>query len=70
MNSFNQCVGDVIEHIRASPYPYDAIHPLGEAKKVLSAIFNLIRETKQLEEKLVSLVKIEKKLLKKERGAA
>ena len=70
MNSFNQHLKSAIEHIRKSSYPYDGIHPLAEAKKVLVNIFNMIKETGQLEEKLVSLVKAEKKLLKREREIA
>jgi len=30
-----------IEHIRTSPYPYDAIHPLVEARKVLTNILQV-----------------------------
>jgi hypothetical protein len=67
LNSFNQHLKSAIEHIRNSPYPYDSIHPLSEAKKILSNIINMIKETGELEEKLVSLVKTEKKLLKKEK---
>ena len=70
LNAFNQHLKSGIEHIKASPYPYDAIHPLSEAKKVLSNIVNIIKETGQLEEKLVSLLKTEKNLLKRERETA
>jgi hypothetical protein len=70
LNSFNQFVKATIEHIRSSPYPYDAIHPLAEAKKVLSSIVAMIKETGQLEERLEDLVKTEKKLLKRERLTA
>jgi hypothetical protein len=41
---------------------------LSEAEKVLVNIFNMIKETGQLEEKLVNLVKNEKKLLKEEKN--
>jgi len=67
LNSFNQYLKAAIEHIRSSPYPYDAIHPLSEAKKVLNNIFSMIKETGQLEEKLIALTKTEKNLLKKEK---
>ena len=69
MNLFNQCLKSAIEHIQNSAYPYDGIHPLAEAKKILSNISNMIKETGGLEEKLASLVKTEKRLLKKEMEA-
>ena len=67
LNSFNQYLKTAIDHMKASPYPYDAIHPLTESKKVLMNIFNTIKETGQLEEQLVTLTKTEKDLLNKER---
>jgi hypothetical protein len=70
LNSFNQYLKAAIDHMSASPYPYDAIHPLAEAKKVLVNIFNTIKETGQLEEQLVTLTKTEKGLLNKERKTA
>jgi len=70
LNSFNQFLKSAIDHIRSSPYPYDAVHPLAEAKKVLTAILDMIKETGQLEEKLLSLAKTEKTFLKKERDVA
>lgn len=70
LNLFNQCLKSAIEHIRNSPHPYDCIHSLSEGKKVLTNIFNIIKETGQLEKKLLSLVKMEKKLLKKEKQIA
>jgi hypothetical protein len=69
LNSFNQYIKAAIEHIRDSPYPYDGIHPLFEAKRVLTTIFKMIKETRQFEEQLENLAKTEKKLLKKERVA-
>jgi uncharacterized protein (DUF2267 family) len=66
LNSFNQFVKAAIGRIRKSPYPYDAVQPLVEAKKVLDAILQMIREIKELEKKLVVLIKTEKRLLKKE----
>jgi hypothetical protein len=67
LNSFNQCLKSSIEHMRSSPFPYDAIHPLAEAKKVLTGILDMIKGTGQLEEKLISLAKAEKSNLKKEK---
>lgn len=66
LNSFNQWLQTAIDHIRDSPYPYDAVHPLTEARKTLENIATMIKETAQLEEKLVGLVKSEKKFLEKE----
>lgn len=66
LNSFNKFLKEAINHIRGSPYPYDAVHPLTEAKKTLENIGTMIKETALLEEKLVELVKSEKKFLKKE----
>jgi len=70
VNTFNQYLKVAIDYVRASPYPYDAIQPLAEAKKILNSIFSMMKKTAQIEEKLVSLAKTEKKLLKKEREAA
>ena len=59
-----------MEHIKSSPYPYDANAPLARARVVIKDILEMAKETKVLEEKLISLTKAEKKLLKKERETA
>jgi len=56
-----------VEHIRSSPYPYDARAPLDQAMKILKELLAFIRESKGIGEKLIKLVKAEGKLLKKER---
>jgi len=67
LNSLHQLLRAAVDHIKRSPYPYDAKGPLTQAKAVLNEILGLIKEAKALEDKLVGLVKAEKKLLKKER---
>jgi hypothetical protein len=66
LNRFNELLKAAIGRIRNSSYPYDAMQPLTEAKEVLNAILQMIREIKELEKKLVALTKTEKRLLKKE----
>ena len=70
LNSFNGFLMEAVDHIRGSPYPYDANAPLVRARVVLKDILEMAKETKALEEKLVRLTKSEKKLLKKERETA
>jgi hypothetical protein len=70
LNSFNGFLMEAVGHIRGSPYPYDANAPLVRARVVLKDIFEMAKEIKVLEEKLVSLTKSKKKLLKKERETA
>ncbi|PKN62620.1 MAG: hypothetical protein CVU57_23515 [Deltaproteobacteria bacterium HGW-Deltaproteobacteria-15] len=65
-NAFNKYVGGSLVHLRESPYPYDALPQLSQAGKVLQSIMAMIKEAEALEEKLVALGKLEKKLLKKE----
>jgi hypothetical protein len=68
--SFNQYLVSAVDHIRSSPYPYDAKPYLEKASVVVKDIIELLKETKALEEKLVRLTKLEKRTLKKEREAA
>jgi hypothetical protein len=68
--SFNQCLSSAVDHIRGSPYPYDAKPYLDKARVVLKDIMEMLKETKALEEKLVRLTKLEKRTLKKERETA
>jgi hypothetical protein len=70
LNSFNQHMTKALDHIRSSPYPYDAIHPLSDAKTILSNMLTMIKDAGQLEENLVSLVNAEKRLLKNESSIA
>ena len=66
MNSFNEFIRLSVEHLRASPYPFDAEPHLGKARVILKDISEMLKETKILEEKLLNLTKAEKSLLKKE----
>ena len=70
LNSFNGFLMQAVDHIRGSPYPYDANTPLAKARTVLKDILEMAKETKALEDKLIRLTKSEKKLLKKERKTA
>lgn len=70
LKKFNQFIISTVNHIRGSPYPYDAMGPLSQAGAILKNILQMIKETKALEEKLISLTKVEKGLLKKERKVA
>ena len=70
LKPFNGFLMQAVDHIRGSPYPYDANAPLVRARVVLKDILEMAKETKALEEKLIRLTKSEKKLLKKERKTA
>ena len=70
LGAFNQYIMAAMNHIRGSPYPYDATPQISQAGAVLKSILAIIKETETLEEKLVTLGKAEKKLLKKERDVA
>ena len=68
LNSLHQLLRAAVDRIKRSPYPYDAKGSLSQAREVLNEILALIKEAKALEDKLVGLVKAERKLLKKERN--
>jgi hypothetical protein len=70
VDSFNKNLGLAIDHLKASPYPYDVKPYLSNALLVLKEISEILKEMKILEEKLVSLSTREKKLLKKEKQIA
>jgi hypothetical protein len=70
VDSFNKHLGLVIDHLKASPYPYDVKPYLSKARLILKEISEILKEMKVLEEKLVNLSKKEVGLLKKERQAA
>lgn len=70
VDSFNKYLGTAIDHLRASPYPYDVKPYLSKAQLVLKEISEMLKEIKTLEEKLVSLSVAEEKLLKKEKQTA
>ena len=70
LNSLHQFLSAAVDRFKRSPYPYDAKGPLSQARAVLNDILALIKEAKALEDKLVGLVKAERKLLKKERDVA
>jgi len=69
LNMFNQHTIRALNVIKGSPYPYDALYPLKQAGTILNGILEMIKETKALEEKLIEMTKVEKKLLKKEKKA-
>ena len=68
MSSFNKYVVQALEHIRTSPYPYDAKPYLDKARGTLKEISVMLKDIKALEDKLVELIRAEKGLLKKEKG--
>ena len=70
VDSFNKNLGLAIDHLKASPYPYDVKPYLSKSRMVLKEISEILKEMKILEEKLVSLSTTEKKLLKKEKQTA
>jgi len=70
LTSFNECLTSAVDHLRSSPYPYDAKPYLERARVTLKDIMEMLKETKSLEEKLIRLTKVEKKFLKKERETA
>ncbi len=70
MNSFNKYVSRAVEHIRGSPYPYDAKPYLEKARAIIKDISEMLKDIKVLEEKLIKLIKAEKGLLKKEKEVA
>jgi len=70
LNTFNQYVMAAMDHIKTSPYPYDAKPQLAKARMILKDIFEILEETKALEKRVIKLTKAEKKLLKKERKDA
>ena len=43
MNSFNKYVIQAVEHIRASPYPYDAKPYLNKARIILKEILEITK---------------------------
>jgi hypothetical protein len=69
MNSFKELLSQSVEHLRASPYPFDAEPYLVKARGVLKNIADMLTETKELEKKLINVTKTEKRLLKKEKEA-
>ena len=70
VDSFNTHLGLAIDHLKASPYPYDVKPYLSKAQLNLREISEILKEMKILEEKLVNLSKTEARLLKKERQTA
>jgi len=67
MNSFNQVLGLAMDQINSSPYPYDSKSYLEKAIAVLKQMSKTLVETMALEERLVDIVKVEERLLKKEK---
>ena len=67
VNVFNERLGLSLQHIRNSPYPYDAKPCLAKARVILKDISEILKEIKILEGEIIKLTKLEKRLLKKER---
>jgi transposase len=65
--SFNECLNMSVEHLKRSPYPYDARPFIAKARVILRDISEILKETKILEEDIVKLSKVEKRLLKNEK---
>ena len=70
IESFERQLGNCIGVLRKSPYPNDALHPLGEARKMLKDIRTAVATIKRLEQRFVALVSKEKGLVVKERKVA
>ena len=70
IEGFERQLGNCIGVLRKSPYPNDALHPLGEARKMLKDIRTAAATIKKLEQQLVALVSKEKGLVVKERKVA
>ena len=66
LTSFHTSLMGAVEHISVSPYPYDAKPYLEKARLIIEDIMKELKETKALEEDLIKLTRIEKRLLKKE----
>ena len=67
VNIFNERLGLSLQHIRNSDYPYDAKPYLARARVILKDISEILKEIRVLEEEIIKLTKLEKRLLKKER---
>jgi hypothetical protein len=70
VDSFNKYLGTAMDHLRASPHPYDVKPYLSKAQLVLKEISEMLKEIKTLGEQLVGLSKTEERLLKKEKQTA
>jgi hypothetical protein len=68
IDDFNNNVNQSVQTLRASPYPLDAKPYLVNAKADLNKIFEILKEMKNLEDKLISLANTEKKLLNEEKA--
>lgn len=66
--SFNESLGAAIEKIRGLGYPYDAVPHIAKARVILKDLSAMVEEMKAVENKLIHLIHIEKKLLKKEKA--
>jgi len=67
VNIFNERLGLSLQHIRNSPYPYDAKPYLAKARVILKDISEILKEIKILDGEIIKLTKLERRLLKKER---
>jgi hypothetical protein len=67
LDAFNKRIELAVEKVRASAYPHDAKIHLLNARVILKQMSQMLGEMKALEDKLISLVKKDKKLLKKEK---
>ena len=64
---FNNNLGQAVECMRGSAYPYDAKPYLEKARIILKDIFGMLKEIKIMEDRLIEITKMEEKLLKKEK---
>ena len=69
IEQFNKLANLSVQYIGGSPYPYDAAPYLKEAMATLKELVIIIKDINGLEEKLVEMTNIEKKLMQKEKHA-
>lgn len=70
IQNFDKQLAAVIEALRGSPYAGDALPFMEKARRTLRDIRTITLALKDLEPRLVSLLKEERRLLAKERQAA
>jgi hypothetical protein len=70
IGSFNKLLAQSIEHLGRPEKLYEVKDYFARARLLLTDISEMLKETKRLDEKIVSITKVEKRLLKKERKIA
>jgi tRNA(Ile)-lysidine synthase TilS/MesJ len=66
LSSFNRYLAGAVDHLRRSPYPYDAKPYLEKARGLIKDMMHMLKEMKSLEDTLIRLTRVEKEFLKKE----